>query len=226
MSFQDQIGILTQVFASEIIEDSLAALIRIEPFDLLSMCKSALQNEETFQLIQEGCYRHPNGFSKIPVPFIPSKTARLRLHVFHEPVEFSDIHNHRWDFVSRVLVGNLVSETYEIDLHGSGQKSLTHEQNSDKHSYSLTNGAEVSSKRTTRAVLSSGTAYFMDRSVFHRVGLAEPGYDCATLVFEGVQSGSESQVISQSRIEQVSARDMRYSQHEALALLDLVLDRM
>ncbi|WP_433269263.1 hypothetical protein ACQPZF_06460 [Actinosynnema sp. CS-041913] len=57
--------------------------------------------------LPDRAYRHPNGFLKIVL--IAEVEFQLRLHVWRpepdSPVATENVHNHRWDFASAVLVG-------------------------------------------------------------------------------------------------------------------------
>jgi hypothetical protein len=57
-------------------------------------------------------YIHPNGFTKIRLAAPPGRNWAIRIHRWDLPFDQGDVHNHRWDFVSRVISGRIHEGQY------------------------------------------------------------------------------------------------------------------
>jgi hypothetical protein len=100
-------------------------------------------HEQTVQLLQEvilepdlieqiarRSYGHPNGYDKIIFVSRDSMELpyELRMHVWWaaQPRRSTDIHNHDWEFSSRVLCGRLECREYKLDEGGDLMPKYTY----------------------------------------------------------------------------------------------------
>jgi hypothetical protein len=112
-------------------------------------------------------YRHDNGFVKILLGDQPDGSA-WRLHVWEGMSGPSNIHSHRWDFTSRVLVGSLFVEEFDATV---GSDLLAYEFESHEHGrgYSLRKVGAASVQRLRFAEQSAGELSGLSFRELHRV---------------------------------------------------------
>lgn len=132
-------------------------------------------------------YDHPNQFSKIVLLSGSRVGWKLRLHIWwpdpDAPVVPEDIHNHRWDFASVLLLGGYCAEEFTA---GSGDLKAEH-----YHYFSPESGAAFRVDRqgpavldrTAVAQLAEGSAYTISHRQLHRVH-ADPSVLAASLVLQ------------------------------------------
>lgn len=117
---------------------------------------------------------HGLGFVQVQLP------ANQRLHVWHPELprrhcfEHSAIHNHRFDFVSRVLVGEQINIDIAVDHLGEPTHLLyLHEgPRSPRGGRPWVPDGEVRMVEKLRAAHAAGSTYVMHSYEFHRT---EPG---------------------------------------------------
>jgi hypothetical protein len=132
-------------------------------------------------------YDHPNKFSKIVLLKGIRADWKLRLHIWWpDPaakVKPEDIHNHRWDFATVLLLGDYRAEEFTA---GTGEVKAEH-----YHYFSPENGAAFRVvpqgpavlERTAVAELHKGSAYTISHRQLHRVH-ASPGVLAASLLIQ------------------------------------------
>lgn len=86
-------------------------------FDLVGFIRQAQHDPELMQTILAGSYIHDNGFYKITL--FDDAVHKLRLHIWTNSKGdyMENIHNHRWDLHSRILIGSYKNELY---VRGAG----------------------------------------------------------------------------------------------------------
>lgn len=106
---------------------------------------------------------------------------RMHFYTPHLPpiIPEEDVHNHRYDFTSKILKGSLVQEIYGTT---SGDKYI-------KHFESCKEGVEVDDFHlfcdlvlTSRHTYSVGSEYFISHETFHKVKAIG---ECITLITRG-----------------------------------------
>ncbi|MBI5331176.1 MAG: hypothetical protein HZB71_11255 [Betaproteobacteria bacterium] len=128
-------------------------------------------------------YRHGNGFYKIVLS--ASDLYKLRLHIwFAEADAEENIHDHRWWFASRILHGELISETYEDSLSTSDPQFPEYfyrgKQEARAASAELIGISRL--RLTGRSVRRAGEGYFLPPGVLHRITGIGHGPMTATLM--------------------------------------------
>jgi hypothetical protein len=137
--------------------------------------KDILDNEELLVKIAQKSYYHPNGFYKILLNLDPENS--LRLHVWDSERYTSNIenvHNHCFDFASRILVGSLHSLYFrEVDHEDDAdRKGLYH---STFEASSRFNPARIkpvgrSHMKIERTVIyKTGETYAQQKDIIHQV---------------------------------------------------------
>ncbi|UWE10019.1 hypothetical protein [Actinacidiphila bryophytorum] len=128
------------------------------------------------------CYRHPNGFYKMKVLSPGTHAWALRIHLWDAPVPPSDVHDHRWNFASFVVSGQLQESQFSIVRGTGSDQAFTLTRSMDGYHYmpdGMCQLAEVGRRTHT-----PGQAYTLDHRVLHR---ADPvsGYPVITAVLQG-----------------------------------------
>lgn len=135
---------------------------------------------------------HPNGFDLLtltgglPAPDrLP--TYRLRLHIWWQQHVIEDVHNHAWDFCSRVLTGALRFSTYQHATPDDRPAQVFY-----RYRYHFGSDGDFSDQPIERvhlargldAILATATTYSFRHDQLHRVA-PSPGSVVATLVVTG-----------------------------------------
>lgn len=126
-------------------------------------------------------YEHPNGFKKIPLGIHRPTRSRLFLHIWDDHYADSDIHNHRWNFSSLVLSGQLLNTVYSIEPapvpiepeRQSAARALleecVYEPSGDGTRYRLAPvGRLVCVRQQSKRVVDAGQRYEQRAPEFHR----------------------------------------------------------
>lgn len=114
--------------------------------------------------------RHPLGFDKFVLGAF--RNYDLRLHVWWPksgpPLE--DIHDHRFDFASTVLVGELHLYSYQTGSRdGEALARYSEERSRDGKRYVFRRRGQTRVDLQSTSVLSPGSCYYMRAETLHRV---------------------------------------------------------
>jgi hypothetical protein len=110
---------------------------------------------------------HPNGFMKVRLR-LPKDRGAVRFHQWKTSERPEDVHNHRWNFVSHVLRGELMSQAFEVV---DGREYEKYRCRSSPGGYSLDQIGTCSIRRSGGQVYAMGDTYFQSHDAFH---LARP----------------------------------------------------
>ncbi|MFB4306389.1 hypothetical protein [Actinomadura sp. GTD37] len=144
-----------------------------------------LRDERWLDAVQAGSYRHPNGFDKIVL--MASSGYQLRLHVWRENAPegaVENIHNHRWDFSSAVVLGGYRFQEFTPAPAGRTFHAYRYASERGAAAYSLEALGRRSLARSFDVHLSTGTSYTLTADVLHRVS-NPPGRLTMSLVLQG-----------------------------------------
>lgn len=159
---------------------------RLQVFDAVELLETSIDvgNRHLIDAMCADSYIHANGFYKISFPYSQDSPVRLRLHIWpgdalmgSEP----DAHNHKWSFVSRVLIGKLMHDVLHVSPGSGEYHHYEYKRVGCGHQYIRSGTAELKLRRVEAAP--SGIVYSMDARTVHRVRPDESGYT-ATLVVE------------------------------------------
>jgi hypothetical protein len=135
-------------------------------------------------------YAHDNGFDKIILFQDPTTKMKMRLHIWH-PLALSNVrrprqnvHNHRWDFSSGILIGNAENHVYQLAVDDEAGEPFFHyryfARGSKEHYVLEKMGTENLVIEESRRV-AAGDIYSVEAEMLHRVDT--PGDELiATLV--------------------------------------------
>lgn len=146
-------------------------------------------------------YAHSNGFDRITLLDWPG-TVRVRLHVWwpvHEPPS-ERIHNHAWNFWSRVICGGLTTRLYSTRESPDASQRLIHlgpPPDGAPYGYTYAPGAPVEVHEQTKLRLAAGTTYHLDHRVLHRVhpNFANATGPCVTVIAHGPLVRNASDIV-------------------------------
>ena len=161
-----------------------------KPQNLVAMFDEFLEETRSGVDFQGNSYTHDNGFDKIVI-FDDSETRmKMRLHIWH-PVLPSDVrrvrqnvHNHRWDFSSIVLLGRMDHLTYRFAGLAEKGEELFHYRyyaRGSKDHYDLEELGKSSVIEVHQESFKSGQLYCVGNLTLHRVDV-EDQMTAATLV--------------------------------------------
>jgi hypothetical protein len=148
----------------------------------------------------EHSYRHANGFAKITLPGFGPTRERLRLHIWDREARLvdPDPHNHRWPFVSRVLVGRIEDRHYVVrDGAGTEYVHHRHQQTGVERGYRFTRVGVVELQLAHASFVGCGAEHRLEPDTIH-APVAGDGAYAATLVLESEPIRTFSDVYSRS----------------------------
>jgi hypothetical protein len=145
-------------------------------------------------------YYHANNFVKIVLLAGRDLDWKLRLHLWWPPPEEEapgkpeDIHSHRWDFTTGLVIGDYVTTEFRV---GSGRRHYRYEYGA------IGEGSAFTMKPRDHALLTpvfearlpAGTVYHISHEVLHRVSNSCPQVT-ATLMIQGPVLCASTEVYS------------------------------
>lgn len=148
---------------------------------LRPLWRSALASDTLTQRWAACSEHHPNEFVKFVLQEWPDG-SRLRLHVWQRRSPRSDVHNHRWDFVSMPLVGSFQEHLYEIREGNGVLLSCNSTTADDGVHVQVVGSAGVA--RVATLLRPAGVPYDCDLTSFHSFTPEGTGL-AASLVYRG-----------------------------------------
>lgn len=171
-----QLALLEREEKARAVADELARLV--QPQNLSAMFDEFVKLTRSAVHHHTDSYAHDNGFDKI-VLFQDSETRmKMRLHLWHPLVipntkrPRQNVHNHRWDFSSAVLIGYADNVSYRFAKPGEDGEGFFHYRyyaRGSKEHY------EVEERGKTKLVcigtqrVTQGDVYSISNEMLHRV---------------------------------------------------------
>lgn len=172
--------------------------------DLVPVIQHILITPSLQQQLAECSYRHSNSFDKIVLATAPKSQLKLRLHLWWKsndtPATICNIHNHRWDFVSVLLLGNLHIEEYSVGPNGTESYHYQYRSPEDEDHYSV---RFLGTKKLTciyNTLISKGSSYELPHTTLHRALPVGEESVTATLFLQGPVMKLETDVFTQQKI--------------------------
>lgn len=125
------------------------------------------------------------GFIQLKV----DETFRLHFYTPELPAFNEDIHNHRYNFTSRVLLGNIINYYYDV-IDGDTHLIKNESCNLDVDAPVLDKPCGV--RQTSAVYYGLGSDYYVDHTIYHTVKTHVP---CITLLKRGPYTKDFAQVI-------------------------------
>lgn len=152
-------------------------------------------------------YLHPLGFYKCELfRFGCNKENSVRLHIWREgqPIK-EDIHDHCFDFSSKVIRGRVEHKIYEACAKGDEFQSFNYAVNDQFESYLHERGT-VNLSMTSKMEVIKGETYHLNGDILHKVNKAEPF--SVTLLVQGGYRKRYAKVYREYSIEESEGRRM------------------
>lgn len=127
--------------------------------------RAALSNPSSIESIAQESYRHQNGFYKLPL--MTKNGEKFRLHVYRVGAKADEnIHNHRWDFESKVLWGSLPMHLYEV-VEGNSHRLHTYLRKG--RLYIIQYLRKIGVIESPLINIRAGKKYVMKNSLYHKI---------------------------------------------------------
>jgi len=94
---------------------------------IIDLIKRISLNENKLKEIAKRSYDHVNGFTKIVLFESEDKKVKIRLHLWGEKYQkstISDLHDHRWSYISIPIIGELRESRFVENLEKNSCNSL------------------------------------------------------------------------------------------------------
>jgi hypothetical protein len=180
------------------------SLARAERF--VARLEGLLEDDDALDVVARRSYRHVNHFDKIVlVDNDPTCGYRATLHLWKPPYTQAElreelIHDHRFNFWSAIVIGELKSINFRLAERGSRYRRYRYVAERLGHVaptnfYEFDGEATLSASGVTRKL--AGDAYFLPWHRIHRVLLPRAGMTC-TLVLRGPREREFSNVYNTS----------------------------
>lgn len=190
----NQLGIMRRIMEDLWLEVNFSKLFRevVDDISLLSKIASS-------------SYKHYNGFDKIVLISSTNPSYSLRLHIWlpqESGFEWENIHDHRWNFSSSVIAGQIFAQYFERTSFStcSEYDEYCYYPEPNKDSYEM----KFSQKQRMRCFLDEkiykGTTYALDNNVYHRIS-ANNNQISASLMLHGGVIDKQVSVFTLSRDE-------------------------
>lgn len=189
---------------------------------------------------QSAClsHRHDNGFLKLHLFDSSDRRKRARVHIWNSPSPANadaNVHDHRYDFRSVILSGELENIRYMVDEEGEQYKVFTYSPRDSSGRYQMRRGGTACLLAGPCERYKAGASYALDRDTLHKAAPL-PGAPCVTFCVQDrmhlkAQSTSYSQTHPDEadlvEAECVSVPDylaaLRWIKYEILAQSEVVL---
>lgn len=168
------------------VDQILPAQRKLRTLDVAELIEMTLvpENADLLDGMCADSYLHTNGFYKLSFPYSPTSPVRVRLHIWpsnalldREP----DAHNHKWAFVSKVLIGALRHDVMSVDAGRGDHSHYQYMRVAGGHQYMQRGSADLRVRAVE--VTAEGRVYSMDSGTVHRVHPVDSDFT-ATMVIE------------------------------------------
>ena len=140
------------------------------------LLSALLSDRNRLPIIASQSYAHSNGFDKIALISSINPEYKLRLHIWWPGSEHQDnipvelIHDHRWHFLSTVLLGSLRMEVFQHAEQAPLKFQYRYSpRDPHKQSYSMELVGRVPLTSGFKTRLVRGSTYSLDPGTYHRV---------------------------------------------------------
>ena len=177
-----KLALLERQEKTEAIPNELAELV--QPENLSSLFDEFIDSTRTSVHHHTDSYAHDNGYDKIVLFQDIETRMKMRLHMWHPLIipntkrQRQNVHNHRWDFTSAVLVGHADNVTYRFAAsHESGEQFFHYRYfaRGSKEHYVVEERGKASLLCMGSQRVNKGEIYSVGNDVLHRVDI--PDYE-------------------------------------------------
>lgn len=177
---------------------------------LITLLKLILDDPEQLDQVASQSYIHYNGFDKLVLLSSTSPQYKLRLHVWwpspDQSVTTENIHNHRWDFSSIILIGAYRKQEYQLSDEGVETYSYRYFSPKGQDHYSMDFLDIKKLTCTLDEFMTAGTSYTLPHTILHRITSPRQKLT-ATLMLQGPAIKESTDVFSYQKIHNPSVID-------------------
>ena len=131
-----------------------------------------MDNPKRLQEVANASYCHKNGFVKLILGQKDERKKRLHYYPVGAKAD-ENVHNHRWDLNSTILVGSLPSYFYKVDYYGEQDYLHAYRKNGHTGEYEIVVTGKCTATEVAYKAFSAGTNYTLPHSTHHRIGKVE-----------------------------------------------------
>ena len=136
--------------------------------------RDILQNATALASAAERACLHANGFYKVPLISDPDGRFSIRLHVWKgaslpSDPDGVDVHNHRWDFATKVLQGAYRSRTYRDSVMGQPVARQRCWSSAGSSDYRVESEGAGCIELLEESIRGAGSVYVLRSRVLHQV---------------------------------------------------------
>ncbi|KOU21879.1 hypothetical protein ADK52_22590 [Streptomyces sp. WM6372] len=169
---KDHLELVVENGSSMSFQDSESVVRRLsEPNALRSLLGQIMEDEDALAEIAARSYYHANAFLKVVLLAGDKNPWKLRLHVWHPQPDAlgtitEDIHSHRWDFTTALVVGEYFAREFQI---GPGEEyyHFKYLPVGEGQAFSLEAQGTERLRSVFEAILPAGTVYHISHEVLH-----------------------------------------------------------
>jgi len=199
----------------------------VERGGALSLVRAILADEHRLASCAANGYRHHNDFTKVVLGVSPAG-RKLVWHQWRqkEPWVDSDLHNHRWDFVSYIAAGELELTDYEEDRRGPlAVTRYAYESPGGRAEYSLRRVGPARLREVRRTKVPAGEFYHQPHRTVHTAASQAQG--TGTIIVQGeVATAGTDVYLAGAGEERLDRTVPRFSPAHLRPLLEQLRDGM
>jgi hypothetical protein len=191
---------------------------------MAALVRNILSDEDWLEAVAGASFRHVLGFDKF-VLVSARPAGQMRVHVWwpDETRVREDVHNHRFDFVSFVLVGQMRTRLYRPSDEGLPHQRFQESALPTEHRWTLSEAGQKRLGTELVADFGAGTCYRLGTEALHRVE-ARAGL-VVTLVFELESTKQKSSVfVAESASRPDSVPQGRFTVDDTRTKLERLLE--
>lgn len=181
-----------------------------------------LASDDRLESIAAMSYAHDNGFEKLVLDC--GTGWKLRFHYWPEKesnLDDANIHNHRWDFASAVVLGELHAYYYEItNCEGGDFSAYKYSSPETADRYDFDYLGTVRPTLEHEETLPTGYSYGLGYMRSHRVSVVTA--PAATLVLQGPVRSNSTRVVRSADADMVATGVTRMPPEKAWKLLKIL----
>ncbi|MFE7778459.1 hypothetical protein ACFU5O_32165 [Streptomyces sp. NPDC057445] len=204
-----------------------------EPGELRSLIGQIVSDDDALAEIAARSYYHANNFLKLVLIAGEENPWKVRLHMWHPQPDApglitEDIHSHRWDFTTALVVGEYLAQEYRV---GPGEEyyHFKYLPVGQGRNFSLEAQGREQLSCVFEAVLPAGTVYHIDHKVLHCISrsagkaaaslvLQQPAVEDFTNVYRASSGGEQTR--TEVEVQRPSVDQLRAELRHFLTWID------
>jgi len=178
-----------------------------QPDNLRALLNEIRTNDQWLETISDRSYVHKNGFDKFKLIVSDDPEYKFRLHVWRPEIlpqteQDVDLHNHRWDFTSTLIAGNMRFMNYDLADKDSKEYEefymYKYPPRGSDESYNMKYMGTQPVKPRFGGILKKGVTYSISNEIIHSTFIPNQELT-ATLLIQGPSNQSEAMVLTSEK---------------------------